>query len=83
MEKGGRPDWASAPGEEVPASGPAEKLRPEPDPVRAPPSKKPGSLAGLEAQAQAELKAWQEKKQAPPKIDPASKTKSWIPWKKS
>jgi hypothetical protein len=82
-ENGTRPAWASGPVEEVPASGPAAEPRAEPEPLRMPPPRKPGSLAGLEAQAQAELRAWQDKKQAPPKAEPAPKSKSWIPWKKS
>ncbi len=81
VENGTRPAWASGPVVEVPASGPAGEARAPADGIRMPPPRKPGSLAGLEAQAQAELKAWQEKKQAPPKADPAPKNKSWIPWK--
>lgn len=47
----------------------------------APPPRKAPNLAGLEARAQAELKAWQEKKQTGPKTESPPKGKSWIPWK--
>ncbi len=76
--QGPRPVRAAGPIVEEPASGPA----PDPGSTRPPPPRKAGSLAGLEAQAQAELKAWQDKKQSLPTVDPVPKNKSWIPWKK-
>ena len=69
-ESKSRSAWAVPPVRDIPAAE-------EP----APPPRKAASLAGLEAQAQAELKAWQEKKQMGPKTEPPAKGKSWIPWK--
>jgi colicin import membrane protein len=89
-----RPAWAAGPVIDAPMADsapqdrpvseprPAAEPRSAPDPVRVPP-RKAGSLAGLEAQAQAELKAWQEKKQVPPAVENPPRNKSWLPWKKS
>lgn len=57
----------------------------EAPPAPPPPPRQPGVLAGLEARAQAELKAWQEKSRSAPPLDGAdsAKPKTWMPWKKS